>query len=80
MLMEDSLLNSCFSGKFLIISKCSKCEALDFDSEDFLSLNLDVFTTNEIDHIKNMRKNFTVESKEKKKGISGLLKSMSNIF
>lgn len=78
MLMEDSLLNSCFSGKFLIISKCSKCEALDFESDDFLSLNLDVFTTNDTDHIKDLRKNTTSDSKEKKKGISGLLKSMSS--
>lgn len=79
LLVEDSLLNSCFSGKFLTISKCSKCEQLDFSTDDFLSLNLDVFTSSQVDHIKNIRKEFGGEVKEKKKGLSGLIKSMSRV-
>lgn len=79
-LVEDSLLNSCFSGKFLSISKCSKCEQLDFSADDFLSLNLDVFTTGQVDHIKSIRKEFGGDGKEKKKGFSGLIKSISKFF
>jgi hypothetical protein len=78
LLAEDSLLNSCFSGKFLTISKCSKCEQLDFSTDDFLSLNLDVFNSGQVDHIKNIRKEYGGEVKEKKKGLSGLFKSISS--
>lgn len=77
MLTEDSLLNSCFSGKFVIFNKCSKCTKLSVDSEDFLSLNLEAFTSNQVEHIKSLRKDFSVDTKEKKKGFGGLFKSMS---
>jgi hypothetical protein len=79
MLVEDSLLNTCFSGKFLILSLCSKCQQHGFATEDFLSLNLDAFTVENVDHIKTMRKEFGIsDGKEKKKGISGIFKSLSS--
>ena len=75
--MEDSLLNSCFSGKFIILNKCKSCSNIDLGSESFLSLNLDVFTVSDVEHIKTLRKDFGLEQKEKKKGFGGLLKSLS---
>jgi len=79
LLAEDSLLNSCFSGKFLIINKCCDCQELSFGSEDFLSLNLEVFTSDQSDHIKNLRKEFGIggEPKEKKKSW-GIFKAFSS--
>jgi hypothetical protein len=50
---------------------------VDFSTDDFLSLNLDVFTSGQLDHIKNIRKEFGGDIKEKKKGFSGLIKSIS---
>ena len=79
LLAEDSLLNSCFSGKFLIINKCASCKELSFGSEDFLSLNLEVFTQANADHIKNLRKNFGTGEKEKKKGMFGIFKPFSSL-
>lgn len=43
-----------------------------------MSLNLEAFTSSQVEHIKNIRKDFCLEPKEKKKGIGGLFKSLSN--
>ena len=80
LLAEDSLLNSCFSGKFLIVNKCSSCQEVSFGSEDFLSLNLEVFTSDQSDHIKNLRKEFGIggDPKDKKKSW-GIFKAFSRL-
>jgi hypothetical protein len=45
-------------------------------SEDFLSLNVEAFKHTDSDHIKNLRKNFAWEAKNKKKE-TGFFKSFS---
>ena len=62
--IEDSFANCCFTGKFMVVSKCRNCKELSYFEEDFLSLNFDVFKSGQSKHIIELRKNFNGESSE----------------
>ena len=64
-LVEDSVINCCFNGKFMAVSKCRNCSELIYIEEDFLSLNFDVFKTGQSKHIRELRNNFGDEDKQR---------------
>lgn len=66
--VEDSIINSCIEGKFMAVFKCRHCSDLSYNEEDFLSLNFDIFKVGQSKHIRELRKNFKIETKDKPQG------------
>lgn len=89
LLVDDSFLNSCFAGDFIVVQKCLKCQTPTLDQNPFLTLNLKVFTTDSVNMIKLLRKEhgsdpvLTTQSgqpaKKKSSGITGIFKALSSL-
>jgi hypothetical protein len=62
--VEDSIINCCFNGKFMAVSKCRDCNELMYIEEDFLSLNFDIFKSGQSKHIRELRNNFGDQDKQ----------------
>lgn len=56
----------------MVINKCTKCSEVVFETEDFLSISLEAFTSEDAEHIKNIRKECGGEPEKKKSWLKNL--------
>ena len=57
-LHDHSPLLSAFGGKYLVMQRCQSCKSMECSNEDFFGLQFRSFTSEDTNHIYNMRREF----------------------